>query len=876
MKKKRFLLRTAMMLLVMLCTSMTAWSQYVFVIGNPANGGEVRVGKSLDLGAYMDGSSLIDDAQPGDKVYFDFRPYEGYEFTGQITIDNLVTTDDLSVDENGIYSFTMPAYEGMAMIMIYIGFKTKTVIPAGSIEINEENFPDANFRKWLISYNGNKKVINPSTVTKISARECGIQDLTGIQLFTELTELDVLNFESTPEVKKNKITSIDLSANTKLRKLVVCENQIASLDLSACSGLRHLDVTGNLLTELDVANLDKLSLLYCADNQLTSLDVSHNPDLGVLACYENNLTNLNVANNLSLEQLFCENNQLSSIDVTNHNKLMLFNCNDNQLTSLDVTGCSELFQLYCYNNKIKGEAMTNLVNSLETPPHGGYMVIIDLESETEENEMSEELAAAAKAKGWSVEAVFDDDYVSYPYNPNVHQYVDLGLPSGTLWATTNIGATHPYQSGLFFAWGDTEGHGRDVSDGYMFNWENYKWGEVIGEDTYFTKYCTDSSRGKDGFTDGKYELDLEDDAAYVNWGPQWRMPSKEQFDELRNNCTWTRMYLGDVYGYDVEGPNGRSIFLPDTGWRIDDMLLDGGAFWTRTSDPESTGVGGAYYLGWDAYEWEHFAWYEYGGRLDGQCIRPVVNRLIELADNEDNSETIENAANNGNAYDVKLCNRTLYKDGTWNTLCLPFALDEAQIETMLDSPEAIMTLSTTNYDAETSTLTLNFVDATTIEAGKPYIIKWEASENSDNSESSELKNPTFSGVILSNTMETVLTEYAEFIGTTSPVTLAAGNRDVLYLGANNTLYSPSVDKVVKSCYAYFELKGGIKAGDKANGIRFFRLNFGDGEATSISRLDAGSDEDEDGNWYAIDGRRMNGKPTAKGLYINKGHKLFIK
>ena len=81
MKKKRFLLRTAMMLFVMLCTSMTAWSQYVFVIGNPANGGEVRVGKSLDLGAYMDGSSLIDDAQPGDKIYFDFRPYEGYEFT---------------------------------------------------------------------------------------------------------------------------------------------------------------------------------------------------------------------------------------------------------------------------------------------------------------------------------------------------------------------------------------------------------------------------------------------------------------------------------------------------------------------------------------------------------------------------------------------------------------------------------------------------------------------------------------------------------------------------------------------------------------------------------------------------------------------------
>ena len=476
-----------------------------------------------------------------------------------------------------------------------------------------------------------------------------------------------------------------------------------------------------------------------------------------------------------------------------------------------------------------------------------------------------------------INVIYDSEAITVIYTKaelessqnTTHEAVDLGLTSGTLWATTNVGADNPQDIGLFFAWGDAEGHGSDPVDGYLFSWENYKWGEVSGYDTFFTKYCSDSSRGKDGFTDGKFELDPEDDAAYVNWGNEWRMPSKQQLDELLNECTWTLATIGDITGYEVKGPNGNSIFLPTTGWRIDDMLLEGGAYWSRSGTPDD--VGGAFYLGWD--EW---GFYEFGGRCDGQCVRPVVFRYIELADNEDNSETIENAANNGNAYDVKLCNRTLYKDGTWNTLCLPFELDEAQIETMLDSPEAIMTLSTTDYDAETSTLTLNFVDATTIEAGKPYIIKWKPSENSENSESSELKNPTFSGVILSNTMETVLTEYAEFIGTTSPVTLAAGNRDVLYLGANNTLYSPSVDKVVKSCYAYFELKGGIKAGDNANGIRFFRLNFGDDEATSINRLDAGSDEGEDGNWYAIDGRRMNGKQTAKGLYINKGHKLFIK
>ena len=208
------------------------------------------------------------------------------------------------------------------------------------------------------------------------------------------------------------------------------------------------------------------------------------------------------------------------------------------------------------------------------------------------------------------------------------EFVDLGLPSGTLWATCNVGASNPHDTGLFFAWGDTEGHGSDPSDGYLFSWENYKWGEVDGEDTWFTKYCTDSSRGKDGFTDGKDELDPEDDAAYVNWGPEWRMPSKQQLDELKEQCTWTQTTLQEVNGYEVTGPNGNTIFLPTTSWRIDDMLLDGGAYWSRTTNPESDG--GAYYLGWD--DW---GWYEYGGRLDGQCVRPVYNAVNVTLNSDD-------------------------------------------------------------------------------------------------------------------------------------------------------------------------------------------------------------------------------------------------
>jgi hypothetical protein len=108
--------------------------------------------------------------------------------------------------------------------------------------------------------------------------------------------------------------------------------------------------------------------------------------------------------------------------------MIIFNCDINQLTSLDVTGCTALFQLYCYNNKIKGEGMTTLVSSLETPANGGYMVMIDLESETEENEMTDDQIAAAKAKRWSVEAFIDGGYVSYPYEKHpISTTVSIGV-----------------------------------------------------------------------------------------------------------------------------------------------------------------------------------------------------------------------------------------------------------------------------------------------------------------------------------------------------------------------------------------------------------------------------------------------------------------
>ena len=137
--------------------------------------------------------------------------------------------------------------------------------------------------------------------------------------------------------------------------------------------------------------------------------------------------------------------------------------------------------------------------------------------------------------------------------PKVNK-VDLGLPSGTLWADRNVGADSPEAYGDYFAWGE-------VTPKSEYSWNTYKWsGNVY--DTQI-KYCTNSSFGT---VDGKSVLDLEDDAAYVNMGSEWRMPTNTELQELIDNCTWTWTTQNGVNGYKVTGNNGNSIFLPAAGF----------------------------------------------------------------------------------------------------------------------------------------------------------------------------------------------------------------------------------------------------------------------------------------------------------------------
>ena len=147
--------------------------------------------------------------------------------------------------------------------------------------------------------------------------------------------------------------------------------------------------------------------------------------------------------------------------------------------------------------------------------------------------------------------------------------IDLGLPSGLKWASFNLGATRSEDYGYYFAWGETE-----PKDDY--SWGTYKW--CMGSEMTMTKYCSNSYYGYNGFTDGKTVLDPEDDAAHVNLGGNWRMPTKAEQDELRDRCFWEWTQVNGVNGDLVTGPNGDSIFLPAAGYRNDSTLGNDGTY----------------------------------------------------------------------------------------------------------------------------------------------------------------------------------------------------------------------------------------------------------------------------------------------------------
>ena len=285
--------------------------------------------------------------------------------------------------------------------------------------------------------------------------------------------------------------------------------------------------------------------------------------------------------------------------------------------------------------------------------------------------------------------------------------------------------------------------------------------------------------------------------------------------------------------------------------------------------------------------------------------------VLELPDGRDNRALVE--LWDGMTVNAKLTGRTLYKDGNWNTLCLPFyksgaaylgatelmhalgndyTINELTIEDKFNSAgERYNSMWTSNqneedfhyqtgYD-ESGALSLYFIPSYTMYPGKPYIIKWTKPDgyvayNGENAATcSDIVSPTFESVTISKTLSSVTSEddAVSFCGTYDYRHFPVDNRSLLFLGTENSLFYPQAGAKIGPERAYFQLNG-ITAGDlSANGVRMFF--GGEDDATSIqnSRFEI---QNGAGAVYDLSGRRIDNAKLSRGIYIRNGRKVVVK
>ena len=261
-----------------------------------------------------------------------------------------------------------------------------------------------------------------------------------------------------------------------------------------------------------------------------------------------------------------------------------------------------------------------------------------------------------------------------------------------------------------------------------------------------------------------------------------------------------------------------------------------------------------------AIDFEDYWWKNIGSTSDPF----IISIPACLDDRGDNNEML--TAYDGQTIDVVLYDRTLYKDGKWNTLCLPFSV------TLSGSPlNGAVARPLTAASISGTTLHLTFGgEVTTLVAGTPYIIKWESGDN--------IVNPVFNGVTIDAT-EHNYDNAAEgdarvrFIGTYSSTTFTAADNSILLMGGENKLYYPATGAGIGAQRAYFKIGDGAQL---ARPLTAFNIDFGEGDnATGIINVSAETRIIADG-WYSLDGRKLSGKPSVKGVYVNNGRKVIIK
>ena len=252
------------------------------------------------------------------------------------------------------------------------------------MKINSTNFPDANFRKYVLKYidtnkDGKLSKSEIQKTTSMDVSQMNIKSLKGIEIFGELKNLQCLNNQLTSlDLSKNKnleslhcgnnkINSLSLNNNTGLKYIFCYQNQLKTLDISHNINIQTLNCSSNQLKELNLSANKSLTTLWCGGNQISKLDLSANKSLTTLWCEYNQISKLDVSKLTGLKDLECFGNRLTSLDVSKNTYLEVLDCSDNRLTSLNVSKNKKLKTLYCDDNvKLTGWSRTATTNSNAT------------------------------------------------------------------------------------------------------------------------------------------------------------------------------------------------------------------------------------------------------------------------------------------------------------------------------------------------------------------------------------------------------------------------------------------------------------------------------------------------------------------------------
>ena len=491
------------------------------------------------------------------------------------------------------------------------GYKGDVVIPK-TVEYKKITYDVTSIGKNAFSYCNNMTSITiPNSVTSIGEEafySCSTTDeigLTSIELPNSVTIIDSYAFGYCSGLKSitipNGVTSIGVCAFRFCSSLTSIEipNSVTSIEHAAFEGCVNLVsvVISNSVTSLvhtfeGCTNLTSVTI----PNSVTSLDATFE------GC--TNLSSITIPNNVTSvsNDTFKGCSSLTSIVIPNSvnnigNEAFQYCSSLTSITigsgvtsiaSLSFANCSELADVYCYAKELpwtSDDAFQNSYVKYTTL----YVVkeLLDDYKATEPWKNFKEILPIGGSSGGG-------DY----------EYVDLGLPSGTKWASKNVGANNPEDAGDIFAWGETTAK-------TTFTENNYLYGTSL---TDMTKYNS---------SDGLTTLETSDDAATVNWGSDWRMPTVVEWRELRDKCTREWTTVNGITGYTFTGPNGNQIFLP-CGF---DNFWGNGAGYYWSSSLSETYETAAWNVDYDkgGFYIDHKEPTGFDHRYTGRNIRPVHN-----------------------------------------------------------------------------------------------------------------------------------------------------------------------------------------------------------------------------------------------------------